>query len=109
MKRGKAPLIWHMRGSGCRSPSFSFLAQHAATTWARGSKDLLWGGLCCVLTHQHTVPVEGQVLLEVTCVVLVIALGWGEQQGAMNAVKVPQAQLVVGAHLVGLCAMDTPE
>lgn len=60
-----------------RKPTFLFLAQHAATAWIRGSKDTLWRGLCCVLTHQHSVPVEGQVLLGVTwgqCVVLVTAL-----------------------------------
>lgn len=99
-----------MWGSGCGSPGFSFLAQHAATTWVRGTKDVLWCGLCWVLTQQHTVPVKGQVLLGVTwglCAVLVIALG--VRRAGPEHAKVPWAQLVVSAQLVGLCAMDTPQ
>ena len=68
-----------------REPAFLSLARQAATPfaslpWIWGSEDAawVWRGLCRVLTHQHSVPVEGQILLGVTRGprgVLVIALG----------------------------------
>lgn len=84
-EKGKSITYLAHRRQRLREPVLLSLAQHTATPFASlppiwGSEDALWGwrGLCRVLTHQHSVPAEGQILRGVTWGlrgVLVIALG----------------------------------
>lgn len=119
MKRGKASLTWRRRGSGCRSPRFSpwlgtqpplcLAPLHLGRRgWGLG---LPWALPCpdpsAPCPRGGTNPAGSDT-----------GTAWcpwrssgGEERGVLNATRVrkgPEANLLVGAHLVGLGAVGTP-